>query len=230
MLWPVQNDTGRWRYYCGPAAVSALTGTPVTRVEKMIKRVRQEARRKLPPAIRRKRNEWARKQMVRGTGTYEVKTVLERLGCRIEDYPTSDLKTLGQFVDDTQFMDGAFLVSVTGHWVATSTGHIAETLNGGAVKWVEGDRRKVKSAWRVFAPAVPKEPTGIAKPATKLKTPDQVSARRQAKVLERAKRVQQQVTDWQGRMKRAQTALKKLRPRLRRYQKLGLITATAGRA
>ena len=218
MLWPVQNDTGRRVYYCGPAAVSALTGTPLTRVEKMIFRVRDDWWRS-----QRRKPSKRRRPFPKSTSTYEVTAVLERLGCKVTDYPTTDLKTLGQFVDDTQHMPGAFLVNVTKHWVAVSSGHVAETIGGGVVKWVETDRRKVKSAYRVFAPETPRQPTGIAKRTRTPKTPEQVSERRDATVLKRAKAVRLQVTEWEARIKRAQTALKKLRPRLRRYQKLGLV-------
>lgn len=212
MLFKVINDTGRRAPYCGPCATSALTGAPITRVEKMIRRVRDDA---FKEHYGRKRR-WKRKPIIRSTGTHEVKTVLERLGCKVERYNTA-LTTFGQFVDDTQHMPGAFLVEVTGHWIAVSGGHYADSANFDKTALEGADRRRLVNVWRVFAPVEPRFPTGIVKQVRPKKTGGPTPQQKRAQTL------LVQMREWEKRKKRAETALKKLRPKLRRYEKLGVL-------
>lgn len=197
------------RPYCGPTAIAALTGVPIARIEKMIRRGRKGYR-----------DSEGRRIAIKGTHPWEVIKVLERLGCKVHEVKTSH-GTFGSFVEDTTHVGLPYLVEVTGHFMATHKGMFCDTSSLDGPRTIEGYRkvmRRVQRVWEVDAPETPMYTVSdsIAPPPRekKPKPPIQVL---------RARRVAAQIKAWETRLKRAQTALKKLRPKLRRYERLGIV-------
>lgn len=198
------------RPYCGPAAIAVLTGVPVARIEKMIRRCRKGYARETA----------GRRVAVRGTSTGEVITVLERLGCKVERFsgfvPKCPVRHLAE---DTSFTNQPYLVEVTGHWMALHNGVLADNSNPLGVPVADYKRgtRRVLAAWAVSAPTTPvytqADPIAVAPRPAKPK-PD-IKAVRMA-------RLAAQIATWEAKERRAKTALLKLRPKLRRYQRLGI--------
>lgn len=186
--------------YCGPTAVAALTGVPVGRIEKMIRRKRRGGH----------RDALGRRRAVRGTYTWEIVRLLTRLGCKVQEMADPE-STFGRFCDDTAHMSSAFLVEVTGHFMAVyrgsfiDTGHMQPTPAAGYAKAA----RRVKRAWRIEAPTVPKyltsdDPVRVPKPKPDIRTV-------------RAARVAKRLDAWIVRRKRADTAIRKLMRQARYY-------------
>lgn len=127
---PVIDTNGQ--HYCGPRSITSITGVPISRVEKMIKRARKN------------------KCAVKGTYTWEVIKCLKRLGCRIEEMKTFE-PTLGRFRDDLGPTPHTYLVNVTGHFTVVRKGEKRDATS---------DLKRVVKAWIVKAPAKPKYTTG----------------------------------------------------------------------
>lgn len=186
--------------YCGPTAVAALTGVPVGRIENMIRRKRRGGY--------RDRN--GRRMPVRGTYTWEIVRVLKRLGCKVEKMADTE-STFGRFCDDTAHMSTAFLVEVTGHFMAVHRGMFVDTSHREpttAAGYAKATRR-VKLAWRIEAPAVPKYTTAEAPVREPKPKPDIRTVR--------AARVAKRLDAWIVRRKRADTAIRKLTRQARYY-------------
>jgi hypothetical protein len=145
---------------------------------------------------------------------------LKRLGCRVEAY-TPPVSTFGKFADDTRHVAGAFLVEVTGHWMTTSGGFYGDSNNmyegPQPIESYHRAKRRVRRAWRVFAPALPMYTLEDRIAAA----PRERKPKEDIRVV-RARKLAAQVKAWESKKKRAETALKKLRPKLRRYEKLGI--------
>lgn len=195
------------RPYCGPTAISLLTGVPLSRIEEMLRRKRRGGY----------RDALGRKIAIKGTYTWEVVRVLKRLGCKVEELNLYT-KTFGQFCRDTQHLASTFLVEVTGHFMVSQQGLIADNANQTPVP-VEGYRRatrRVKKAWKITAPQLPLFVAGDALAAEQAPKP-KVDLK-----VKRAQRLAAQIKKWETREKRTKTSLRKLRNRMKRYQKLGL--------
>ena len=125
--------------------------------------------------------------------------------------------SFARFVDDTATLAGACLVEVTGHWMATAKGLFADTSHQEPrpVGDYANRTRRVVNAWQVFAPATPLE---FADPI-KAERPKKPKA--DLKVV-RAKKLAAQIKTWEAKKRRAENALKKLRPKLARYLKAGV--------
>ena len=195
-LWTVTE-----KGYCGPVVVSALTGVPVSRVEAMIRRGRRGGY----------RDANGRRMPIRGTHPWEIKRVLEKLGCKVTRMKDPE-STFGRFVKDVAHINGAFLVEVTGHFMATSKGLFCDASykHPTPVEGYHNANRRVLTAWRVEAPIVPKY------------TEDVIPKKREAKpkpsIREvRAARVAVRLKEWQTKLKRAQTAVKKLQAQAKYY-------------
>lgn len=197
--------------YCGPTAIAALTGVPVSRIEKMLRRCRSNGY----------RNVDGRKLPIRGTYRGEMIKVLKRLGCKVSEYKHVE-STFGRFVEDTRFVDAMFLVNVTGHWMTSCKGTICDTsvITPKPADDYHRKQRRVKAVWKVEAPEKPKYT--IDDPITPPKR--EPKPKPDIKIV-RAQRLVEQIKWWEAKEKRAKTALAKLRPKLRRYQKLGVAAA-----
>ena len=195
MIHPVNNDTGR-EAYCGPRAIAALTGLPVSTIEAKIRRGRGGGY----------RDRKGRKIPIKGTYPWEVRKVLEHFGCKVGKLSTVE-PTLGRFIEDTRHIPDPILVEVTGHFCVTHDGSCSDRN----VRL----KRQVVQAWRVTLPATIKyTPPKVRE--TKPKLVIDVKAVRYARVLTAIK-------VWGTKAKRAKTALRKLAARRKYYEtKLGV--------
>lgn len=189
--------------YCGPTAVAALTGVPLSRIEKMLRRSRKGFKDRL-----------GRKRQIKGTHSWEIKRVLKGLGCKITQVPDPE-RTFGRFVRDTAHINATFLVNVTGHYMVTRKGLFCDNSHLAGPVPIDGYHRalrRVQHAWRIDAPAVPMytvdDPIAPPPRARKPKPPI-------AEV--RAARVDAAIKKWEAKRKRAETALRKLRKQERYY-------------
>jgi hypothetical protein len=187
--------------YCGPAAVAILTGVPLTRVEKMLKRGRKG---------------WGSKA-IKGTYTWEIKKVLKRLGCKIEDMKNPE-NTICKFADDVRHA-GTYLVQVTGHYMVACAGVIADNGNpqGIPLEMYGRGGRRVRRAWRVIAPTLPKFTVDDA-----LTTSKPAKPKKDLKTV-RAAKVAADIKRWERKEKLAKTKLKKLRAKQKYYQRQNVV-------
>ena len=188
------------RAYCGPTAIAALTGVPVSRIEKMIRRGRRNGY----------RDSRGRKLRIKGTYTWEVVRTLRRLGCKVAELNDPE-STFASFVQDTIYVDEAFLVEVTGHFMATFRGECSDPIGG-----YRGKRRVVK-AWRVKAPIVPRYTVADA-----INPPTRPAKQRPSLQAVRALRAAEALRVWEAKLRRAVKAVRKARARVRRYEKIGV--------
>lgn len=196
------------RPYCGPAAIAILTGVPIARIEKMIRRGRKGYR-----------DSDGRRIPIKGTHPWEVLKVLERLGCKVREIKCES-RTFGSFVADTVHVSTPYLVEVTGHFMASYRGMYCDTSTLAGPQPIDAYKsrtRRVRRVWEVRAPATPMYT--IADPITP--PPRERKPKPDIKVV-RMRRLEVQIADWEAREKRAKTALKKLRPKLARYKRLGV--------
>lgn len=203
-MFEIQNDLGR-RLFCGPTVICLVTGVPASRVEQMLRRARNDWHRKQTGT--RYYDDHKRRQF-KGTYHSEMVTVLERLGCKVEPYkfdPEAHC-TVERFKLDTSHMSDVFVVSAGSHLQAIERGQVYNSWH---------PRARVVKVWRVVAPSTPKYTTGVTRKA-------KPKVERDIRV-DRAKKIEAQIQGWTSKLKRAQNALSKLRPKLRRYQKLGVI-------
>lgn len=198
------NDKGRTPY-CGPSAISILTGVPISRAEFSIRRRRRGGY----------RDAAGRRRPIKGAYNSEVIKCLRLLGCKVKRVKTAE-PTLARFVEDTRHA-GVFLVNVTHHYVVTHAGMIAD--NGTGLKPQPfADFRKplwrVTAAWRVEAPAEPRYKLGdpLGSPGRKAAPRPPLRERRAAKIAADLKR-------WERKAKLAKTKIAKLRRQARYYAK-----------
>jgi len=191
-------DAGH-RAFCGPLAIARLTGVPVSHAEKMLRRCRRGGY----------RDRSGRKIPIRGTYPWEVTKVLRRLGCKVELLrPLETQCSLGSFVDSTKHLDAVFLVEVTGHFLVAHKGSITDNL--------PRMKRKVLKAWRIEAPETPKY---SAERFANLDIPPKPPKPKPDVKVARYGRIQKRVAIWEAKLRRAETALKKLRRQARYYEK-----------
>ena len=130
--------------YCGPTAIALITGEPISRIEKMIRRKRRGGF----------RDSTGRKMPIKGTYPWEIIKVLAALGCRV-DLPTKGVKgeTLNNVVNEHIPAAGTFLIEVTGHFMVASGGMIADTTHKTPIPISTYRRksRRVQQVWRVTA-------------------------------------------------------------------------------
>jgi hypothetical protein len=202
-MFELVNDTKRRRGpYCGPTAIGLLTGVPVSRIEKMIRRRRGGYRdvdgKRIP---------------VRGTGNGEVIAVLEALGCKVEKAKVT-AQTFGRFVDDVRHA-GAFLVNVTGHYMVCEAGMMADTRNMTPIPIEQYGRAtwRVQRAWKVTAPETPRYT--VNDPLTQVR---EKKPKPDIKVV-RYERAIASLKRWQSKAKRAETAVRRYRKQVRYYER-----------
>lgn len=138
-LYAVTKGPGDLRVYCGPAAISAITGKPV--------------RGYLREMINARRGRDGNKP-VRGMFAHEVSSVLGKLGFQlIQVHACCRGKTLRQFVVDNWQgdKDPIFLVNLTGHYVVTRGRFVIDNweLDGCDVDEHHSRKTRVKGVYLV---------------------------------------------------------------------------------
>lgn len=195
------------KVYCGPIAIAALTGVPVSRIEKMLRYKRSAFY----------RDAKGRRLPIKSTHNKQVLDVLRRLGCKVSK-PIEPKMTFAAFCNDTVHVKTAYLVQVTGHWMVTCQGLYCDTGSGGIQPWAthRTPTRRVVRVWKVEAPETPRYSLG--NPVERERAPKLKVDIKQA----RAARLVERIKAWESKERRARNALKKLKPRLAYYRKLGV--------
>lgn len=131
------------RAYCGPTAISAVANEPISKIRKMIRRVRKENG-------RRTKDRNGRRIPVRGVGDMELLAVMKRLGFASKAHTESGM-TLRAFCEDRGHM-GPFIVTVSGHYVAISHGMICDTYTKAPVPCEQYPKLgcRVKRFWKFY--------------------------------------------------------------------------------
>lgn len=148
-LHDVVNDT-KSRAFCGPTAVAAITGEPISRVRDAFRLVRHGAG----------WTEYDRAPSIMGTQDYEVQRVLRLLGYvgswrRIARQPT-----LAAYLEGRTGVERTHpcVVHVTGHWVAVSGWVFCDTFSNGQVVDADqapGRRKRAKDVFVITSRCPP---------------------------------------------------------------------------
>jgi len=143
------------RAFCGPTAIAAVTGTPISKVHKMVRRLRADKEREWRGRVLnggRVKDLLGRRMPVKGMHNRELVEIMRRLGFKVKHarwpVPGRRTETLQAFCEDRGHM-GPFIVNVTGHYVAVSHGMICDTLKRTPVPFAEYPklRSRVKAFW-----------------------------------------------------------------------------------
>ena len=136
---PIMDDGPR--AYCGPTALAAVSGHPISKVKRAIRSAWSGTRAQL-------RTENGRLYPVRGVSTVALIEAAEKIGLTVKECGRFN-GTLGAFCDDRGHM-GPFIVHVTGHYVAVSSGMICDTITKHPVPISEYPhlRCRVREWWR----------------------------------------------------------------------------------
>jgi hypothetical protein len=97
--------------YCGPTAISAVTGCSIQEVETAIQSFRGD------------------RLSVKGITDHELVSTLDQLNCAVVETGDKNL-TLAKFMQERGYSDGPFIVGVDDHYVAISCGEICDTQTG----------------------------------------------------------------------------------------------------
>ena len=131
--------------FCGPTAISAVTGERISVIGDAIRHVRG-----------RWENAFGRAYPVTGMRDEELVNAMQLLGWEvIGKCETEGVFRLGDFLDEYGD-DGPFIVCVTGHYYAVSHGEICDTalrLPKEITRFKRGRARWVRRWWK-FAPGV----------------------------------------------------------------------------
>jgi hypothetical protein len=138
--------------YCGPTAMSAITGRPISEIRYEIRRWWKDS------GVPNKSNGHALPIM--GIANTDLTTTMWRMGWQIIDqmkqFQASDFKgwakpyTLDQFFKE-HGSDGPYIVEVTGHYLAVSHGEVCDTYTKLPIpieRWKRGRKRWVKNWWQ----------------------------------------------------------------------------------
>ena len=151
---PIYDERGR--VWCGPTAIAAISGLPVSKIHRMIRRYRNKTRRFYGIAP------YQRKTRPRGMGDIETLAVLDQLGYRpINRFhrhkdgtpytPGAYLwrKSLREFCLDRGHY-GPFLIQLHNHYVTVSHGMICDSFTKVPIPWREYPRLKrlVMNFWQ----------------------------------------------------------------------------------
>ena len=140
LLHPVKHDL-KSTLWCGPAALSAISGRPTSEIHGILKQVRNSDR------------------PIKGIYNRELKAAAERLGYRLEPVfqwcagaPASWKRpTLAKFVrENRQELGLPVVVQVTGHYVVVHKQTFMDNFcpEGVRLKRAPHRRCRVKNAWR----------------------------------------------------------------------------------
>jgi hypothetical protein len=139
---PVKDVKGN--AWCGPTAISSITQTPVSTIQKMVRRIRGPQYR----YIERKRGggyiKKPYKAPVRGMYDNEVIEVMRRLKFNLIE-EKSFKGTFKSFCEDYGHA-GPFIVQVTRHYIAVSKGMACDTYSKTPIPWQDHPllRKQVK--------------------------------------------------------------------------------------
>jgi len=135
LLWPVTNTDRRRKLWCGPTVVSTLIGIDAAVARDIIKQSRGG-------------------RAVMGTTARELDMVFRAHGCRLDlliDHK-GDLPTFATWLRLPRDPVDAFVVEVTGHWVAVRGNWFCDTFTKGQpVKVLQAPhkRKRVRRVYRV---------------------------------------------------------------------------------
>jgi hypothetical protein len=141
----------RTRAFCGPTAISAVTGLPISQIRDAIR-----------SAGGKKLTADGRAHPIMGVSNADLLAAMEALGWRVVDkmqgvdyrLPAKERMKpyrLREFFDYAQMHEGPFIVNVTGHYIAVSEGEVCDTytkLPIPLVRWKRGLNRHVKHWWK----------------------------------------------------------------------------------
>ncbi len=140
------NYDVRTRAFCGPTAMSAVTGEPISVIRDTIRQ-----------ASGRIETSDGRAHPVMGVASEHLVEAMAMLGWEVVDKVETeneinkrDIFRLGDFLDH-HGNDGPFIVNVHGHYYAVSHGEICDTftcLPKDIVRFRRGRRRWVKRWWK----------------------------------------------------------------------------------
>lgn len=129
------------RFWCGPSAVSALTGQPQEHVSQWIA----------------KRRGKGTARGVRGTSTGEVRSALAHTGLhtkRLESYEKGDRPTLAAWLKQRgpEVRKATCLIEVGDHWIVVKGRKLVDNHHPTPVfiKQAKGRRARVKKVWLVY--------------------------------------------------------------------------------
>jgi hypothetical protein len=133
LLWTAKcSDTLKW--WCGPVAVAATIGVDVAAVRNLIK--------------------WYRNRAVRGTYPNELQLAFRHFGydmALVADLRSSP-PTLATWERERTDMEAAYVVIITGHWVAVRGKWLCDTFTRGVpveIKDAPHRRKRVRFVYRV---------------------------------------------------------------------------------
>jgi len=134
------NNPEAMTMWCGPAAISIITGNRVEWAASKLAKIKYDK---------------CRPKMVRGVSNFEMRYVLDRMGyecIRLHDHDCKGM-TLGKWIDSysSKHHRAVILVNVTEHYVVANLGHVADNHkpNGCPVGEHPARRKIIKCAWIV---------------------------------------------------------------------------------
>jgi hypothetical protein len=139
-LKPVRNPD-KIKTWCGPGALSILTGNRVEYCARKIAKVRNEAR----------RTSWFTPKRIQGVQNYEMRHALEQMGYQMIKLLDVEDITLGRWIDTycTKHHRAIILVNVTDHYVVTHLGQVNDNRSKRPCPVQEHSSRrcKIQNAW-----------------------------------------------------------------------------------
>jgi len=140
MLHTPVYDTGASHVYCGPTAISAVSGEPISKIHKMLRRARKEWGGWV-------KDDRGRRLPIKGVYNSEMLKVMKRLGYKAIPHVEHGM-TFREFLDDRGHM-GPFIVNVTGHYIAVSHGMLCDnsTKTPIPVSEYSGRNKRVQRFW-----------------------------------------------------------------------------------
>jgi len=165
MLRPINNDSGG-RPYCGPAAISSITGAKTSLIYKKIRRIRNTREKSIRQGNRLLGGSVfaldGKRIPIRGMYNGEIVETMKRLGWPVKERSGDEIafslartislpnRSLRSFCENRAHM-GPFIVETTRHYVAVSHGLICDTrTNGVPIPWQQYPKlsRRVRKWWR----------------------------------------------------------------------------------
>ena len=137
MIYLLNNDTGR-NIFCGPGAISIVTGQPVSKIEKMVRRYRKTNKEYADfmgyPKFKKLVNWMLPSNPIKAMWDHEIIKVLQRLKYKVKivktSLPSNTFKpryiSLRQFVMDTEYEKYPYIISVKHHYMVTYRGTVLD--------------------------------------------------------------------------------------------------------
>ena len=142
-------DSDQKKTYCGPTAISAVTGVSISKIHKMIKDIRKERKFGwIATSGHYVRVKQRRGNRIAGITNSETWTVMDRLGYRVITTLEKGM-TLRDFCDDQEHT-GPFIIHTGHHHIAFSHGMMCDTTSKVPVPWKKFPRlkRRVKGFYQ----------------------------------------------------------------------------------